>query len=42
VQQHVYQEESSWLPDVIRDAPLDVRQRISIEYRNYFDRFDRT
>jgi len=42
VQQHVYQEESSWLPDVIRDAPVDVRQRISAEYRNYFDRFDRS
>lgn len=42
VQQHVYQEESSWLPDVIRDAPADVRQRISVEYRDYFDRFDRS
>lgn len=41
VQQHVYQEESSWLPDVIRHAPMDARQRISTEFREYFDRFDR-
>lgn len=40
VQQHVYQEESSWLPDVIRYAPIDARQRISREFRDYFDRFD--
>lgn len=42
VQQHVYQEESSWLPDVIRNAPLDERQRMSVEFREYFDRFDNT
>lgn len=41
VQQHIYQEESSWLPDVIRNAPADERQRMSFEYREYFDRFDR-
>lgn len=40
VQQHVYQEESSWLPDVIRDASLDDKQRMSREFRDYFDRFD--
>ena len=42
VQQHVYQEESSWLPDVIRHAPMDERQRMSIEFREHFDRFDHT
>jgi hemerythrin superfamily protein len=41
VQQHVYQEEGSWLPDVIRYAPLDSRQRMSMEFREYFERFDR-
>ncbi len=39
VQQHVYQEESSWLPDVIRNAPVEDRQRMSLEYRDYFERF---
>lgn len=41
VQQHVYQEEGSWLPDVIRYAPASERQRMSTEFREYFDRFDR-
>lgn len=42
VQQHVYQEESSWLPDVIRHAPMDERHRMSVEFRDHFDRFDHT
>lgn len=42
VQQHVHQEEGSWLPDVIRYAPLEVRQRMSVDFREYFDRFDRS
>ncbi|MFM7349166.1 MAG: hemerythrin domain-containing protein [Erythrobacter sp.] len=41
VQQHVYQEESSWLPDVIRYAPTEERQRMSMEFRDYFERVDR-
>ncbi len=41
VQQHIYQEESSWLPDVIRNAPLEARQRMSFEFRDYFNRFER-
>lgn len=41
VQQHVYQEESSWLPDVIRFAPADARQKMSMEFRDYMERFDR-
>jgi hemerythrin superfamily protein len=40
VQQHVYQEESSWLPDVIRYAPMEDRQRMSMEFRDYFERVD--
>lgn len=40
VQQHVYQEESSWLPDVIRYAPAGERQRISAEFSEYFGRVD--
>lgn len=42
VQQHVYQEEGSWLPDVIRYAPVDARQRMSLEFREYFERVDRS
>lgn len=42
VQQHVYQEEGSWLPDVIRYAPVDARQRMSAEFKAYFERFDRS
>jgi hemerythrin superfamily protein len=41
VQQHVYQEESSWLPDVIRNAPASDKERMSLEFREFFDRFDR-
>jgi len=40
VQQHVYQEESSWLPDVIRYAPIQDRQRMAMEFRDYFERVD--
>lgn len=40
VQQHVYQEESSWLPDVIRYAPMEERQRMSMDFRDYFERVD--
>ncbi|MFO6448052.1 hemerythrin domain-containing protein [Erythrobacter sp. NE805] len=40
VQQHMYQEESSWLPDVIRYAPVEERQRMSMEFRDYFERVD--
>ena len=42
VQQHVHQEEGSWLPDVIRYAPLEVRQKMSVDFREYFGRFDRS
>jgi hemerythrin superfamily protein len=41
IRHHVYQEESSWLPDVIRFAPITDKQRMSLEFRDYFDRFDR-
>ena len=40
VQQHVYQEESSWLPDVIRHAPVADRQRMGAEFIEYFNRVD--
>lgn len=40
VQQHVYQEEGTWLPDVIRYAPMAERQRMNTEYREYFERVD--
>lgn len=42
VQQHVYQEEDSWLPDVIEYAPLEARQRMSVEFRDHFERVDRS
>lgn len=42
VQQHVYQEEDSWLPDVIRYAPAFARQRMAVEFREYFERVDRS
>lgn len=40
VQQHVYQEESSWLPDVITNAPVETRQRMSTQFRDYLGRFE--
>ena len=40
VAQHVYQEEGSWLPDVIRYAPVSERQRMNTEYREYFERVE--
>jgi hemerythrin superfamily protein len=40
VQQHVYQEESSWLPDVITHAPVETRQRISAQFREYLGRYE--
>jgi len=40
VQQHVYQEESSWLPDVIRYAPVEARQRMSAKFTEYFGRVE--
>lgn len=42
VQQHMYQEEGSWLPDVIQYAPAEARQRMSVEFRDYFERVDRS
>lgn len=40
VQQHVYQEESSWLPDIIGFLPVEDQQRMSTEFRTYLARFD--
>jgi len=42
VQQHMYQEEGSWLPDVIQYAPAQARQRMGMEFRDYFERVDRS
>lgn len=42
VQQHMYQEESSWLPDVIRNASVAERERMNVQFRDHFDRFDHT
>lgn len=40
VQQHVYREESTWLPDVIRFAPVDTRRRMGVDFNEYFGRVD--
>lgn len=39
VQQHVYQEESEWFPDVARNAPVLVQSRLTARYREEFDRY---
>lgn len=39
VQQHAYQEEDSWLPALIRFAPVDLRQRLSLDFREFCGRF---
>lgn len=39
VTQHVYQEESSWFPDVVQNAPLDKQQLLTKRYAEEFDRY---
>ena len=38
VQQHVYQEEHSWFPEVIEATPADERGRLSSRYQEEFTR----
>ena len=38
VQQHVYQEESSWFPDVVQNVPLDKQQAMTERYAAEFGR----
>jgi hemerythrin superfamily protein len=39
VVQHVYQEESSWFPDVIRNAPEGVQVLLTARYVEEFNRY---
>ncbi|MBB4858226.1 hemerythrin superfamily protein [Novosphingobium chloroacetimidivorans] len=41
VAQHVYQEESSWFPDVIQNVPLEKQQALSKRYAEEFGRYNR-
>lgn len=38
VLQHVYQEESSWFPDVVRNVPTDKQQQLTKRYAEEFGR----
>jgi hemerythrin superfamily protein len=38
VAQHVYQEESSWFPDVVQNIPADKQQQLSKRYAEEFGR----
>jgi hemerythrin superfamily protein len=42
VAQHVYQEESSWFPDVVRNAPAEKQQALTKRYAEEFGRYDAT
>lgn len=39
VQQHVYQEESSWFPDVAQNAPLAKQKALTDRYLEEFERY---
>lgn len=41
VLQHVYQEESSWFPDVVRNATLEKQQAMTKRYAEEFGRYSR-
>lgn len=40
VQQHVYQEESSWFPDVARNVPAEKQQLLTQRYAQEFGRYN--
>lgn len=40
VTQHVYQEESSWFPDVAQNAPPEKQQALTKRYAEEFGRYD--
>lgn len=39
IQQHVYQEESEWFADIVRNAPLLVQSRLTERYAEEFGRY---
>ncbi|MGF7153638.1 hemerythrin domain-containing protein [Novosphingobium gossypii] len=40
VLQHVYQEESSWFPDVVRNVPADKQRLLTSRYEQEFGRYN--
>lgn len=40
VLQHVYQEESSWFPDVVRNTPAEQQRLLTERYAREFGRYD--
>lgn len=42
VQQHVFQEEDSWLPDLLRNTPARKRMMLSSRFAEEYARYDRT
>ncbi|PEQ10573.1 hypothetical protein B2G71_21565 [Novosphingobium sp. PC22D] len=41
VEQHVYQEEKEWFPDVVQTAPVEVQGLLAERYREEFKRYCR-
>lgn len=39
VQQHVYQEENSWLPDIITNTPQEIKAELSRRYHEELERY---
>ena len=39
VQQHVYQEESSWFPDILQNLPADRQQALTKRFSEEYDRY---
>lgn len=39
VAQHVYQEESSWFPDIVRNTPLEKRELLNKRFREEYERY---
>lgn len=39
VEQHVYQEEHSWFPELVESASFEQRGEMSRKYREHFDRY---
>lgn len=42
VQQHIYQEEDSWLPDLVQNTPAADKAMLSSRFAEEYDRYDKT
>lgn len=42
VQQHVYQEEDSWLPDLVHNTPAEEKAMLNVRYAEEYGRYDKT